>query len=90
MNLRKKTLLMIGATLLALVLILYATSQIILVSGLTNLEEDNIKQDAARFEEAFLREQYNLNTFARDMASSDETYNFMLNQNQQFIDDNLD
>lgn len=90
MNLRKKTLLMIGATLLALVLILYATSQIILVTGLTNLEEDNIKQDAARFEEAILIEEQNLNAFTRDMASSDETYNFMLNQNQQFIDHNLD
>jgi sensor domain CHASE-containing protein len=41
MNLRKKTLIVIGATLICLIIILYATSQMVLLRSFAEIENKN-------------------------------------------------
>ncbi|MCK9152367.1 PAS domain S-box protein [Methanobacterium alcaliphilum] len=89
MNLRKKTLVMIGATLLALVLILFASSEALLMNGLGNLEKQNIAHDVKRAENAINQEIYSLNGLNEDWASWDDTYNFLKDNNTKFIASNL-
>jgi len=45
MTLRKKTLIMIGVTLVGLIVILYAISQIILLGSFAKLEEQNTRRN---------------------------------------------
>ncbi|WP_445241298.1 hypothetical protein [Microcoleus vaginatus] len=48
MQLRKKTLLIIGAALISLIVVLYATASTILLHDFHNLEAQYVRQDVAR------------------------------------------
>ena len=48
MQLRKKTLLIVGAALICLIVVLYATASTILLHDFHNLEAQYVRQDVAR------------------------------------------
>ena len=89
MTLRKKTLLIVGATLLILIILLSVMSRIIILRSFLKLEEKYVFQNIHRTQ-AFITENLtNLNNTARDWSTWDDTYEFIKNKNDKFIEVNL-
>ena len=89
MNLRQKTLLLIGLTLAGLIGVLYASLSTIFRASFAELEERNVHQNVRRVQEAFFDEVKTLNTTAADYAKWDDTYAFINQLNQDFVQANL-
>lgn len=89
MNLRQKTLLIIGLTLAGLIGVLYASLSTIFRASFAELEERNVRQNVRRVQEAFLDEVETLNTTAADYAKWDDTYAFINQLNQDFVQANF-
>ncbi|VVB54055.1 Methanogenesis regulatory histidine kinase FilI [uncultured archaeon] len=89
MKLRRKTLLIIGVTFLSLFLVVYATSQIILLKSFSELEEQNTRQNVERATNAFQDEIETLKTLSIDWAAWDDTYRFVEDSNEDYIQSNL-
>jgi PAS domain S-box-containing protein len=89
MQLRKKTLLIIGAALISLIVVLYATASTILLHDFNNLEAQYVRQDVARALDALDDDLSNLDTSAQDYAEWDDTYSFVATRNQDFVKSNF-
>ncbi|MEG3895021.1 MULTISPECIES: response regulator [unclassified Microcoleus] len=89
MQLRKKTLLIIGAALISLIVVLYATASTILLHDFHNLEAQYVRQDVARALDALDDDLSNLNTSAQDYADWDDTYSFVDTRNEDFVKSNF-
>ncbi|MEG4573992.1 response regulator [Microcoleus sp. N3A4] len=89
MQLRKKTLLIIGAALISLILVLYATASTILLHDFHNLEAQYVRQDVARALDALDDDLSNLNTSAQDYAEWDDIYSFVDTRNENFVKSNF-
>ncbi len=89
MQLRKKTLLIVGAALICLIVVLYATASTILLHDFHNLEAQYVRQDVARAIEALDDDLSNLDTSAQDYAEWDDTYSFVNTQSQDFVKSNF-
>ena len=89
MTLRKKTLAIIGITLLVLIGVLALTARFIILGSFERLEERYVFQNIHRTQ-AFMTENLaNLSSTARDWATWDDTYKFIKNKNQKYIDVNI-
>ena len=89
MKLRRKTLLIVGAVLIALNVVLYATSSVLLLRNVHKLEESYVRQDIEHVEQAIETEFASLSTIAQDYAEWDDTYNFVDHPNQDYIQSNF-
>ncbi|MEG4282453.1 response regulator [Microcoleus sp. A006_D1] len=89
MQLRKKTLLIIGAALISLIVVLYATASTILLHDFQNLEAQYVRQDVARALDALDDDLSNLDTSAQDYAEWDDTYSFVNTRNEDFVKSNF-
>ena len=89
MQLRKKTLLIIGAALISLILVLYATASTILLHDFQNLEAQYVRQDVARALDALDDDLSSLDTSAQDYAEWDDTYSFVDTRNPNFVKSNF-
>jgi PAS domain S-box-containing protein len=89
MQLRKKTLLIVGAALITLVLVLYATASTILLHDFQNLEGQYVRQDVARAVDALDDDLANLDISARDYAEWDDTYSFVNTHSEDFVKSNF-
>ncbi|MEG4075953.1 response regulator [Microcoleus sp. Pol14C2] len=89
MQLRKKTLLIISAALISLIVVLYATASTILLHDFHNLEAQYVRQDVARALDALDDDLSNLDTSAQDYAEWDDTYSFAVTQNEKFVKSNF-
>jgi PAS domain S-box-containing protein len=89
MQLRKKTLLIIGAALISLIMVLYATASTILLHDFHNLEAQYVRQDVARALDALDEDLSSLNTSAQDYAEWDDTYSFVYTQDENFVKSNF-
>jgi PAS domain S-box-containing protein len=89
MNLREKTLLTIGAFFICLVLILYVSSQIVLISSFQKLENNEVREDVERALDAIASEQMRLSNATGYWAVRDDTYAFVDDLNQGYINSNL-
>jgi sensor domain CHASE-containing protein/two-component sensor histidine kinase len=89
MKLRKKTLIIISFTLISLIVILYAASQIILLRSFVALEEQDTHQNVERVQSALASEISNLDAFNYDWAAWDDTYDFIQDSNEDYIESNL-
>ncbi len=85
MNLRKKTLIVIGATLICLIIILYATSQIVLLRSFAEIEDRNTHQDVERALDAMSMELTSLSNTTAYWAAKDDTYAFVKDANPEYI-----
>jgi len=89
MTLRKKTLLIVGATLFILIVLLSLMSRLIILRTFLNLEEKDVFQNIHRTQ-AFITENLaNVNSTARDWAAWDDTYEFIKDKNDKYIKVNL-
>ncbi len=89
MTLRKKTLIVIGVTFGSLVLILYVASRIILLGSFAELEEQRTLQNVERALNALFGEISALDTMVFDWAAWDDTYAFIEDANEEYIQSNL-
>ncbi len=89
MQLRKKTLLIVGAALICLIVVLYATASTILLHDFHNLEAQYIRQDVARAVDTLDDDLSNLDTSAQDYAEWDDTYSFVNTRSQDFVKSNF-
>lgn len=89
MQLRKKTLLIVGAALICLILVLYATASTILLHDFHNLEVQYVRQDVARALDALDDDLSNLDISARDYAHWDDTYSFVDTGSEEFVKSNF-
>ncbi|MBD1936610.1 response regulator [Microcoleus sp. FACHB-68] len=80
MKLRKKTLLIVGAALITLNAVLYATASTILLRDFQRLEEQGVRKDLARAVNTLGDEISKLNTIVQDQAAWDDTYAFIRGQ----------
>lgn len=89
-TLRKKTIIIICATILGLIALLYVLSQIILIGTFVQLEEKNAQQNMERGKNAITDDINRLDSTAIDWAAWDDSYNFVQNGNEAYIESNLD
>jgi sensor domain CHASE-containing protein len=89
MEIRKKTLVIIFATTLILVLILYGISETFFLGSFANLEENMVLQNVDRALLAISSDLDQLNSTGNDWAAWNDTYVFMKDQNQNYISANL-
>ena len=89
MSIRKKTLIMIFSVSLFLVFALYGISDTFLLGSFAGLEEHLVLRNVDRALLAFSSDIDQLNSTASDWAPWDETYAFMMDRNQQYVDKNL-
>ncbi len=89
MKLRRKTLLIVGAVLIALNVVLYATSSVLLLRNVHKLEESYVLQDIEHVEQAIATEFASLSTIAQDYAEWDDTYDFVERPTQDYIQSNF-
>ncbi len=89
MTLRTKTLIIIGLTLGALFLILYATLSSIVTNGFAKLEEQDTRQNVRRVLEAVGDDTTKLETASADWGAWDDTYAFVVDKNADYRESNL-
>lgn len=89
MTLRQKTLLTISVTVVGLVTLLYFISQTILLNSFTDLEERDVRQNVERASAALQDQFTRLDSIAGDWAPWDDTYTFVQDRNEQFVESNL-
>lgn len=89
MTIRKKTLLIIGATFVGLVVILYFVSQNILLNSFARLEEKTTQENIERVVSALENNISFIDATADDWATWDDTYAFIQDKNQDYINSNL-
>jgi len=89
MTLRKKTLLIVGLTLVGLLVVQYAISTTILLGGFANVEEQNTRRNVERVLDAYTDELDQLGVTTSDWATWDDTYAFIEDGNETYIKTNL-
>jgi diguanylate cyclase (GGDEF)-like protein/PAS domain S-box-containing protein len=89
MSLRKKALLIIGVTLVGLMVVLYTTVSAILLRSFAEVEERDTRQNVQRVLDAFSDEIAKLEYHATDWAEWDDSYAFIEDANQHYVQANL-
>ncbi len=89
MRLRNKALTIVGSTVVALILILFISSKTILLGGFSMVENIHMAEDVERVLSAHSDELLELDTINYDWAAWDDTYEFIVDGNEDYIDSNL-
>lgn len=89
MSLRKKTLLIVLAVAVSLNIIVYGTSQTVLITSFQQLEEQNARQNVQRALNTMGDELERLSATTRDYARWDDSYAFIQGQDGEFPTNNL-
>ena len=89
MTIRKKTLLVVGLTLLGLLVTAFVVSRGILSQGFADLEETETQANVQRALSALSVESSDVDTLVKDWAEWDDTYAFIEDSNDEYIDSNL-
>ncbi len=88
-NLRKKTLIIIGAGLVCLILVLYASSQMVLTKSLREIENRDMRENVERALDAISIDQMRLSNTTAYWAVRNDTYSFVSDQNSGYMESNL-
>jgi PAS domain S-box-containing protein len=89
MSLRRKTISAISVTMVSLIVILYGLARFILLDSFVRLEESDTRQHTQRALAALSDDVAQLDSAAGDWASWDDTYAFVENLNEDYIQANL-
>ena len=85
MTLRRKTLLIIGTTIISLIAIIFITSRTILMSSFEQLEQDNIRLNTERVISAFLDDVTEVSSIVSDWAYWDDTLDFVNGNYPEYV-----
>lgn len=89
MTLHKKTLIIIGVTILMLLCIVHGYSRWFFLGSFMDLEEETVRNDLQRVLSVFSDQVSNLSTVAGDYAGWDDTYEYMEGHNPEYIQSNF-
>ncbi|MBP2031310.1 sensor domain CHASE-containing protein [Methanohalophilus levihalophilus] len=89
MEIHKKTLLILGITIITLIIVLFLSAQAILISGFADLELQDTEQNLERVKVSISNEYTRLGILAYDWGAWDDTYEFVEDHNEEYIDSNL-
>jgi sensor domain CHASE-containing protein len=89
MALRRKVLLVVGASLAGLIIVLYLISRALLLNSYVNLEEQDVRRNVQRALNNLQNETEALSSTAADWAYWDDTYAFAQTGDQEYIDSNI-
>jgi len=89
MTLQKKVLITIGVAIACLVVILFVVSQIFILSSFVGLEEKHIRQNVEQVTNALSEEISHIDTITFDWAAWDDTYAFIEDANEEYVESNL-
>lgn len=89
MTIRRKTLLILISTLVTLAMVLFGSSQLILLRRFTQLEQKETVADVGRVLHAAAAKVSNLKLVASDWAYWDDTYTFVQDRDEHYIAANL-
>ena len=89
MSLRRKTLFAIVLTFVGLVIVLFLMSQLIILNQFDQLQSDAIRENVERVQNALGKEMDVLRSTSSDWAYWDDTYQFVQNRNETYIESNL-
>ncbi len=89
MTLRNKILHIITVTLVALTLILWGISHMVMHAGFSRMEHQDAHRNATRVVNALQREIMAVDNKAHDWASWDDTYRFIMDRNREYLESNL-
>src|SRR4051794_26543921 len=88
MTLRRKTLLIVGLTLVGLIVLVYIAAQIIVLNGFRQLEDQNTRDNVQRAINALNDDLNQLKSSTRDYSYWDDAYAYMQGTNPDFITTN--
>lgn len=89
MKLRQRILLVIGATVLSLICGIYLLSKNLLLSNYIELEKRESERNVARVVDGLNGQIEDMHASALDWSNWDESFRFVSDQNQKYIDSNL-
>jgi len=89
MTLRKKTSGIIAAAGVVLIALLYIAAHLIVMKSFTGLERDSMRQHVERVLAALNNEIAEITSYASDYAAWDDAYRFILDENIEFIESNM-
>jgi sensor domain CHASE-containing protein/two-component sensor histidine kinase len=89
LKLRRKTLLLIGMTSIIIIVLLQVTSQRILLDSFATLETADTQRNVERVLSALSDDMSNLASNAHDWGAWDDTYTFIQDKNEEYIELNL-
>jgi signal transduction histidine kinase len=89
MNLRKKTFLIITVALISMTLVVYVSAQFILLDNYAALEKQRAEVNVKRCLSVLSNELTELDSTARDWAAWDDTYAFIQDANDNYLESNL-
>ena len=87
--LRRKILLSITMVFAVGIGVLYLVSRVAFLSKLEEIERAEIKKDIGIITTLFENEINSLDVFVQDWASWDDTYEYVLDRNEEYIESNL-
>ena len=90
MTLRNKTLFITAVTLVALTLILWGISRMVMHAGFSRVEDQDAHRNTVRAVNALQREVLALDTKVHDWAAWDDTYRFIWDRNREYVESNLE
>jgi signal transduction histidine kinase len=88
MNLRRKTILIITVSICAILLATLATSQFIVLAGFQDLEQKDAQIQVTRAADSLNRRILDLDIFTNSYGGWDDTYQFVLDNNTEYIESN--
>jgi signal transduction histidine kinase/DNA-binding response OmpR family regulator len=89
MTLHKKIWVVTGITLLVLIAIIYAISRVLLLDSFAKLETRDVRQNVKRVMNILSAEKSDIQSIAYDWAVWDDTYAFIQDRNEAYIQSNL-
>ena len=89
MNLRQKSIGIIGATLAGLIIFLYILLRTIVMDSFITLEKEDVKHSVEQTKNILQKETVAINNFVTDWAEWDATYEFLTDNNNKYVTDNL-
>jgi sensor domain CHASE-containing protein len=89
MSLRRKTILLVVATIVVLGLAVLAASSHILTTSFRDLETEFMRRNAGRVQDALAAELAAMQTYATDWGNWDEAYHYLNDRNRAFVTANF-
>lgn len=89
MTLRKRTLLIVMVTLATLMVLMYAVADVTFMRSIAELEQANAEESVEKVQNILINELDELDATAWDWAAWDDTYAFIEERDEEYIESNL-
>ena len=89
MNIRLKTLIIVGGAVIVLGFVVYGISQTVLMKGFLEIEKEITEKNVKRVINSLYNDISVIDSTNYDWSAWDDTYEFIQNKNEEYIESNL-